>query len=109
MTNLSEILREKEGQPLFTIEQEASVLEAVQMMNDRSVGARIVRHRGQMAGIFSERDVLRRVVVREIDPRSIQVSEVMTTEVICCTPATSIEEARELMKTRRIRHLPILD
>ncbi|MGE5191201.1 MAG: CBS domain-containing protein [Deltaproteobacteria bacterium] len=109
MTTLSEILREKAGQPLYGIEQEATVLEAVQMMNERSIGALIVRHQGNMVGIFTERDVLRRVVGRQLDPAGVCVADVMTTRVICCTPATSFEEARELMKTRRIRHLPILD
>jgi CBS domain-containing protein len=109
MSTLNEILREKEGQPLYDIGQEASVLEAVQMMNDRSIGALIVRHEREMVGIFTERDVLRRVVVKQLAPAAVRVAEVMTTRVICCTPATSIEEARELMKTRRVRHLPILD
>ena len=62
-----------------------------------------------MVGIFTERDVLRRVVGRQLDPAAVRVAESMTTRVVCCTPATSIEEARELMKTRRVRHLPILD
>jgi CBS domain-containing protein len=109
MATLSEILREKAGQPLHGIEQEATVLEAVQMMNERSIGSLIVRHDGDMVGIITERDVLRRVVGKQLDPTSLRVADVMTTRVICCTPATSIEEARELMKTRRIRHLPILD
>jgi len=109
MTTLNEILREKEGRPLYDIDQEASVLAAVQMMNERSVGALLVRHEGEMVGIFTERDVLRRVVGKQLDPAGVRVAEAMTTRVICCTPATSIEEARELMKTRRVRHLPILD
>ncbi len=109
MTTLNEILREKAGQPLHGINQDATVLEAVQMMNELSIGALIVRHQGNMVGIFTERDVLRQVVGRQRDPAGVRVADVMTTRVICCTPATSIEEARELMKTRRIRHLPILD
>ena len=64
---------------------------------------------GRMAGIFTERDVMRRVLGKRLDPASVRVAEVMTNRVICCTPATSIEEARELMRSRRIRHLPILD
>jgi CBS domain-containing protein len=109
MSTLNEILREKEGQPLHEIQQEASVLEAVQLMNDRSIGALIVRHDGEMVGIFTERDALRRVVGKQLDPAAVRVADAMTTRVICCTPATSIDEARELMKTRRVRHLPILD
>ncbi|HLJ12597.1 MAG TPA: CBS domain-containing protein [Planctomycetaceae bacterium] len=109
MTTLNDILRQKQGDPLLSIEQEASVLEAVQMMNERSVGSLIVRHDGQMAGIFTERDVLRRVVGGQLDPAGVRVAQAMTTRVICCTPETSIEEARELMKTKRVRHLPVLD
>jgi len=109
MSTLSEILRDKVGQALLAIEDEASVLEAVQLMNERSVGALIVRRREKMVGIFTERDVLRRVVGRQLDPVGVRVGDAMTTNVICCTPATSIEEARELMRSKRVRHLPILD
>ena len=109
MTTLNEILRGKADSPLFAIDQEASVLEAVQMMNECSIGALIVNKAGQMSGIFTERDVLRRVLGKRLDPASVHVAQVMTDSVICCTPATSIEEARELMRSRRIRHLPILD
>jgi len=109
MATLSEILREKQGEPLFTIEPAASVLDAVHRMNELSIGALLVQDSGGMVGIFTERDVLRRVVGRQLDPAQVRVADAMTTRVICCTPATSIEEARELMKTRRVRHLPILD
>ena len=109
MSSLHEILREKAGSPLFAIDQGASVLDAVQMMNECSVGALIVKNAGQFSGIFTERDVLRRVLGKRLDPASVPVAQVMTERVICCTPATSIEEARELMRSRRVRHLPILD
>jgi len=109
MTTLSEILREKSDERLFTVEPDSTVLQAVQMMNEYSVGALIVKRGGKMGGIFTERDVLRGVVGKQLDPARVRVADVMTSRVICCTPATSIEEARELMKTRRIRHLPILD
>src|SRR5207302_10930760 len=102
MTTLNEILREKQGDSLFAIEQEASVLEAVQMMNDRAIGALIVRHEGQMVGIFTERDVLRRVVGRQLDPAVVRVAESMTTRVVCCTPATSRSEERRVGKEREV-------
>jgi len=109
MTTLMEILKEKAARPIVDIDQEASVLAAVQLMNDRSIGALLVRHEGTMVGIFTERDVLRRVVAKQLDPAAVRVADAMTSRVICCMPETSIEEARELMKTRRVRHLPILD
>lgn len=109
MSTLSEILREKEGAPLLDVEHGTSVLDAVHRMNEHSVGALIVNDVGRMIGIFTERDVLRRVVGKQLDPATVSVGEVMTGRVICCTPATSIDEAREVMRSRRIRHLPVLD
>jgi CBS domain-containing protein len=109
MSTLNEILRVKEGTPLLGIERDASVLDAVHKMNDCSVGALIVNDEGRMIGIFTERDVLRRVVGKQLDPATVHVAEVMTERVICCTPATSIDEAREVMRSRRVRHLPVLD
>jgi CBS domain-containing protein len=109
METLSEILREKAGDPLFTVDQEQTALDAVHLMNEHSVGALIVTSNGRMTGIFTERDVLRRVVGVDINPAQVPVRNVMTTRVICCTPATTVEEARTLMKKRRIRHLPITD
>ena len=109
MSTLSELLRIKEGDPLHSVSQQASVLDAVLLMNDHSIGAVIVTGSGKMSGIFTERDVLRRVVGAGRDPATTPVEEVMTVRVICCTPATTGDEARTLMKNRRIRHLPVLD
>jgi len=109
METLSEILREKAGDPLYSIDQDQSALDAVHLMNDHSIGALIVTQEGRMTGIFTERDVLRRLVGGEVNPSDVRVRDVMTTRVICCTPATTIEEARTLMKKRRIRHLPVTD
>jgi CBS domain-containing protein len=78
-------------------------------MNDHKVGAVVVADEGRLVGMFTERDVLRRVVGERRDPVTTLVGAVMTSEVVCCTPETSIEEARGAMKNRRIRHLPVVD
>lgn len=109
MSTLNEILREKEGQPLRVVDHERSVLDAVHLLNEHGIGALIVTQDGKMVGVFTERDVLRRVIGDHRDPASVRIADVMTTRVVCCTPATTIEEARALMKNRRVRHLPILD
>jgi CBS domain-containing protein len=62
-----------------------------------------------VSGIFSERDVLRRVVAERRDPAAVRVREVMTQEVICCRPDTDVNEARSVFRNRRIRHLPVVD
>jgi CBS domain-containing protein len=94
---------------VLTIGKDATVLEAALVMNEHRVGAVVVLDGGQVAGMFTERDVLRRVVGERRDPVTTPVSAVMTTEVVCCTPETTVEEARVAMKDRRIRHLPVVD
>jgi CBS domain-containing protein len=109
MATVREILARK-GSHVFTIGRGASVLDAALLMNEHKVGALVVidDDRG-VVGMFTERDVLRRVVGEQRDPATTAVAEVMSHEVICATPATTIEEARGAMKNRRIRHLPLVD
>jgi len=108
MPTVMDILARK-GAVVHTISPDATVLEATQKMNQHKLGALVVMNEGQVAGIFTERDVLRRVVAAMRDPGGTQVSEVMTTEVICVPPQTDIDEVSALMQQRRIRHLPACD
>jgi len=108
MAAVQEILAKK-GSQVLTVSKDATVLEAALIMNEGRVGALVVLEGGQIAGMFSERDVLRRVVGERRDPASTLVSAVMSEEVACCRPDTTVEEARVAMKDRRIRHLPVVD
>jgi len=108
MPTVIDILARK-GAGVHTINPDATVLEATQKMNQHKLGALVVMNEGQVAGMFTERDVLRRVVAAMRDPGGTQVSEVMTTEVICVPPQTDIDEVSALMQQRRIRHLPVCD
>lgn len=108
MALVREILAKK-GSQVLTIGKEATVLEAAMLMNEHRVGALVVMDQGRCVGMFTERDVLRRVVGERRDPFSTPIAEVMTTEVVCCTPQTTVEEARGAMMNRRIRHLPVMD
>lgn len=87
----------------------ASVREATRLMNEHAIGSLVVVSAGRLAGIFTERDVLRRVVAVGRSPDSTAVGEVMTREVVCCSPADAIEEVADLMRQRRIRHVPVVD
>lgn len=107
METISDILRGKSNSRLLTIDQRETTLAATHKMNDHSVGALIVTDGDRMIGIFSERDLLRRVVGLHRNPATVRVRDVMTTDVICCTPDTTIDEARCVLKERRIRHLPV--
>jgi CBS domain-containing protein len=108
MATVKELLVIK-GSHVLSVAQEATVLDAALLMNDHRVGALVVTGAGRILGIFSERDVLRRIVAERRDPATTRVEEVMTREVVCCTPETSVDEARGSMKNRRIRHLPVVD
>ena len=108
MATVTAILEVK-GPHVLTIGREATVLQAALLMNEHKVGALVVTDGEHITGMFTERDVLRRVVGEQRDPTSTPVAEVMTTEVACCTPETTLEEARGAMKNRRIRHLPVTD
>jgi CBS domain-containing protein len=108
MSTVRDILAVK-GTHVLSVGKEATVIDAALLMNEHKVGALVVIDGGHVAGMFTERDVLRRVVGERRDPVSTRVHEVMTVEVVCCTPETTIDEARGAMKTRRIRHLPVCD
>jgi CBS domain-containing protein len=108
MVTVQELLGRK-GSHVITVGADATVLDAALVMNEHRVGAVVVVDEGKIQGMFTERDVLRRVVGERRDPTQTAVSEVMTRDVFCCTPQTSLEEARGTMKNRRIRHLPVVD
>ena len=97
------------GAQVQAIGPEASVLHAARLMNEHKIGCLVVMDDERVVGMFSERDILRRVVVPCRDPATTTVAEVMTTEVVGCRPHTKLLEARGVMKNRRIRHLPVLD
>jgi len=108
MPTASDIVARK-GSVVHTISPAASVLEATQKMNMHKCGALVVMHDGQVAGIFTERDVLRRVVAAQRDPATTTIAEVMTDNVVCVPPDMDLDEVSALMQQRRIRHLPVCE
>lgn len=108
MPGVQDLLRDK-GSEVHTIAPEASVLEAIYRMNQQKIGALVVMHEERIVGIFTERDVLRRVVPAERRPQDMTVAEVMTSEVVCCPPTADIDDISAIMKNRRIRHVPVCD
>lgn len=88
---------------------DATVRQATRLMNDHAIGSLLVTSRGRLVGIFTERDVLQRIVAEGRSPDDTLVGDVMTTDVVCCSPQTSVDEVADLMRRRRVRHLPIVD
>ena len=108
MATVSEILSTK-GQHVLSIGVEATVLDAALLMNEHKIGSLVVTDGTRVQGIITERDILQRIVAERRDPARTRVGEVMTREVLCCTPETTLDEARGVMKNRRIRHMPVVD
>lgn len=108
MATISEILTVK-GAHILSIGPSATVLDAATLMNEHKIGSLLVMDAGRLIGIITERDMLQRVLVARRDPATIAVGEVMTTELVCCHAHTTLEEARGVLKNRRIRHLPVID
>ena len=108
MTQVRELLARK-GAHVLTIGPAASVLQEAMLMNEHRVGSLVAVEDGRVVGMFTERDVLQRVVAGRRDPEATRVGEVMTAAVVCCSPETTVDEARGVMRDRRIRHLPVSD
>jgi CBS domain-containing protein len=107
MSRVSEILDEK-GRGLLQVDADASVLEAVKQMVEANVGSLLVTDGGEIAGIVTERDYLRRVAQAGTPDAETPVREIMSSPLIVVTPETSVDECMALMTNRRIRHLPVV-
>jgi CBS domain-containing protein len=107
MATVRELLEGKGTRAVHTIGPKATVLQGTLLMREHQIGALVVLDEGHVVGIFTERDVLWKVIAEQRDPTQTSVGDVMTVEVICCGPETTIDEARSAMKNRRIRHLPV--
>jgi CBS domain-containing protein len=107
MNQVSEILDDK-GHEVLRIEADASVHEAVERMVAANVGSLLVTAGGEIAGIVTERDYLRRVALEGRTDRDTAVREIMSAPLVVVTPETTIDECMALMTDRRIRHLPVI-
>jgi CBS domain-containing protein len=108
MPMVQDILAMK-GNAVHTVAPGATALEAIKRMNQHKIGALLVMDQVQVVGIFTERDVLRRVVGMERSPSEMKVSEVMTADVICVQPEADLDEVSQIMKEKKIRHVPVCD
>ena len=108
MNEVAEILAGKRGDVL-RIDASASVFDAVKTMVEANVGSLLVTEGGDITGIVTERDYLRRAALEGRPDRETPVREIMSSPVICVTSDTDIEECMALMTDRRIRHVPVVD
>lgn len=112
MTLVGEILEKKDPgrSKLVSVSPDDTVLDAARIMNEARIGAVVVCEPDQgIVGIFSERDILRRVVAECRSPDALKIGEVMSRPVTCCKPSTTLAECQTVMITKRIRHLPVVE
>jgi CBS domain-containing protein len=107
-TRIRDILRRK-GEDVYSVGPLATVIDAVNTMNDHQVGSVLVCEGGDPVGVFSERDVLVRVVAAHRDPRQTLVRDVMTTRLYTAAPDDTLLEVMRLMTDRRCRHVPVME
>ena len=106
MSDVAKVLEEK-GSEVLQIDAEATVFDAIKRMVDSNVGALLVTDHGNVTGIVTERDYLRRVTLEGRTEEETLVREIMTSPLVYVTPETSVEECMAVMTERRIRHLPV--
>jgi CBS domain-containing protein len=106
--SVTTILKEKSSS-VFSIAVDSTIAAAVAEMNTHRVGSIMVKDAERVVGIFTERDVLTRVVAAGRDPNSTSVRDVMTENFKFITPQTSVEDAMQEMTDKRVRHLPVMD
>lgn len=104
---LSTLLSEKKG-GIYSVSPDATVREATHMINDHHIGSVVVLEETKLVGIFTERDVMKRIVMNALDPCVTLVGQVMTEKVTTVPLTTTVGKALELMVTMRLRHLPVM-
>jgi CBS domain-containing protein len=108
MKTVTDLLKAKPAR-LVTVKPEDSVLDAIKVLAANDVGAAIVMTGDRMAGIFSERDYTRKVILQGRSSSTTRVEEIMTSNVVCVTPRTRTRECMALMTEKNIRHLPVVE
>jgi CBS domain-containing protein len=106
-TPISAIL-DRKGPAVHAVSSTYTIADAVDEMNRHRIGSIVVLEGNRLAGIFTERDVLRRVVGADLNPKIMRVADVMTKDLITISPETTVEETMEIFAEKRCRHLPVI-
>lgn len=97
------------GSQIVSIASDATIQEACRLLAEHRIGALLILENGRVAGVFSERDVVRAVAQQGEHALQIPLSEVMSRNVLTCKPEDSVDDVMAVMTARRVRHLPVLD
>jgi CBS domain-containing protein len=108
MQTVSQLLRGK-GSQIFSVAPTDSVLRAIEIMATRHVGALLVMNQGALAGIISERDYARKVILKNRSSHDTPVSEIMSSPAVTVGPTDTVHQCMQMMTEGRFRHLPVVD
>jgi CBS domain-containing protein len=103
------IISARKGPAVWSTSPDATVFEAIQLMDDKNVGALPVVDNSRLIGIISERDYTRKVILKGLSSKDTSVRDIMTREVVTASPSDSIEDCMRVMTEKRVRHLPVLE
>ncbi|MDJ0938539.1 MAG: CBS domain-containing protein [Woeseiaceae bacterium] len=102
-------LLDAKGREVISISPDASVFDAIKLMGDREIGSLVVMQGDTLAGIVTERDYARKVILKGRASDSTPVAEIMTVDVLTTAPETTVDECMQLMTDRKCRHLPVVE
>ena len=102
-------LLDAKGRQVISIRPEASVFEAIKIMADKSIGSLAVMDDDKLAGIVTERDYARKVIIKGRSSKSTQVAEIMTRDVLTTTSDQTVDSCMSVMTEKRVRHLPVVE
>lgn len=108
MATVSKLL-DKKGKEIISVCPGTGVRDAIAKMEEKSAGTALVMDGNKLIGIFSERDFIRKIYLKDQCGKGVQVKEIMSKSLTTITPNTPLEDCMNLMTDKRIRHLPVLD
>jgi CBS domain-containing protein len=109
LTDSVERILKRKGSQIHSISADATVYEALEKLADKDIGALVVMNGIDLVGVFSERDYVRKVIIKGRSSREMQVHEIMSSPAVTVGCKTSIDECMTLMTSKRFRHLPVVD
>ena len=108
MGKVKNILTSK-GNAVFSVEPNVTVYKAIELMCQKNIGGLLIVENDKLAGIFTERDYARKLILKGKSSKDTPISELMTKDPFTVSPESSIEQCMEMMSDKRIRHLPVVD
>jgi CBS domain-containing protein len=109
MKTVRDLLQSKEKKEVWSVTPDTLVYRALQLLNEKKIGALVVLEKGDLIGIVSERDYARKVILEGKSSKETFTREIMSTKLFVVTPETTVEECMALMSEKRIRHIPVVE